>query len=265
MKKRILGWTFSLTIVVSVILASPANAGPNEDFDSVAEDDQLKVIAEEGQGNTVNDQPGSTSDASIENSAADLEDDYFACLVRWTDDPGAAEDAPAWEVTEDGQRRVENCPEDGPSAEEIAAAVNSAFRTLHLSPSPITYQPEGTWALVNMDFIVYTDPAVQTLDSEVFGIPITIRATPVHYLWDFDDGSTISTTDPGRPYPEQTVAHVYTSTADAVAVSLTTSFQGEFTYEGADGWLPIAGLATTTSTADPVEIVAIDVNLVPND
>lgn len=60
------------------------------------------------------------------------------------------------------------------------------------------------------------------------------------------------------------MAHVYSSAADAVEISLTTTWQGSFRINGTGPWLPVSGYATTTATAPAVEIVAMEVHLVPN-
>src|SRR5690606_27483777 len=135
---------------------------------------------------------------------------------------------------------------------------------LTLTPSQINYQPEGDWALVNMDFIAFTDPTQQTLTTQLFGVDITVRSTPVHYQWDFGDGATLATSDPGTAYPNHTLSHVYTQASDGITLTLTTSWRGEFQIAGTNTWIPIAGLATTTSTTAPIEIVTMDVHLVPN-
>lgn len=129
----------------------------------------------------------------------------------------------------------------------------------------LTHQPDGDWALINVDFIVMTDPTPQVFERDLLGMSITFRATPVHYLWDFGDGSPpLETSSPGRPYPDHDVTHVYTSAADGVEVSLTTTWEGSFQINGGGTWLPVSGFATTTAVAPPVEIVAMDTRLVPN-
>lgn len=166
------------------------------------------------------------------------------------------------ECDEEAEEGEEDAP---PSWEEIVALVSREYLTLPIAPSVITHQPDGDWALVNVDFIVMTDPAPQVFERELLGMDITFRAAPVHYAWDFGDGSPpLETSSPGKPYPDQDVAHVYSSAADAVEVSLTTTWQGSFQINGAGAWLPVSGYATTTATAAPVEIVAMDVHLVPN-
>ncbi|GAB2983642.1 hypothetical protein GCM10027212_24000 [Actinotalea caeni] len=184
------------------------------------------------------------------------ENDVICALRQYADEDGAL-----------GNEETDLCPEDedGPTAADVVALVAQEFQRLPIAAPSITHQPDADWALVNMDFIVLTDAQVQVLETTILGVPVAVRATPVHYAWDFGDGGTLATTDPGSPYPDHTVSHVYTSSADAVTVTLTTSWQGELQIAGSGSWLPIAGMATTTSVADPVEIVAMDVRLVPND
>lgn len=152
-----------------------------------------------------------------------------------------------------------------PSWDEIVALINREYLTLPIEASAISHQPDGDWALINVDFIVMTDPTPQVFERDLLGMSITFRATPVHYLWDFGDGSPpLETSSPGRPYPDQDVTHVYTSAADGVEVSLTTTWEGSFQINGGGTWLPVSGFATTTAVAPPVEIVAMDTRLVPN-
>lgn len=152
-----------------------------------------------------------------------------------------------------------------PSWDEIVALINREYLTLPIEASAIAHQPDGDWALINVDFIVMTDPTPQVFERDLLGMSITFRATPVHYLWDFGDGSPpLETSSPGRPYPDQDVTHVYTSAADGVEVSLTTTWEGSFQINGGGTWLPVSGFATTTAVAPPVEIVAMDTRLVPN-
>ncbi|HEY3544821.1 MAG TPA: PKD domain-containing protein [Propionicimonas sp.] len=122
------------------------------------------------------------------------------------------------------------------------------FQRLPLTPSGPSYQPADGRGLVNMPLIVFTDASVQQLQTVVLGVPVTVRATPVSFAWDFGDGSNpLVTTDPGAPYPHQTVTHTYV-TAGSYSVSLSTTWRGEFQVNGQGPWLPVVGTARTTST-----------------
>lgn len=116
-----------------------------------------------------------------------------------------------------------------------------------------------------MDVVVYTDTAQQLLETTILDIPVSFRLTPSHWTWDFGDGSpAVPSSQPGEPYPNHTISHVYSSAHDGVTISLTTLWSGQFQIAGAGDWYPVQGFVTTTATAGPVEIVAFDVHLVPN-
>lgn len=143
-----------------------------------------------------------------------------------------------WETVDMG------CPETAP---EIIALSVEEFRRLPLAPSTPSYQPADGRGLVGMPLIVFTDPAPQQLTTTVLGVPVTVRATPTRFAWDFGDGSPpLVTEDPGAPYPDHSVSHPYLSTG-AFTVRLTTTWRGEFQVAGTAGWQPVAGTATTTS------------------
>ena len=120
--------------------------------------------------------------------------------------------------------------------------------------SGITRQPPGAKALVSKIVIVYTSGDSQTLETEVGGAPVTIVATPVSYAWDWGDGATTTTTDPGAAYPDQTVFHKYSHTAKGVVISLTTTWSATYSVEGGPAQ-PISGTLTTTDTANPFDLV----------
>lgn len=250
----VLGWAPRASADASEEPTDPTTIGTS--ITGRAQDQELIVEGSVVSSVSTEDNATSTSRATQDAVGAVYEEAEFRCAIRQA-------------ANEEGEllnEVTDLCPEedDDLSTTDLVALVSSEFRTLPLAAPVISYQPEGDWALVNMDFVVYTDADEQLLSTTILGVPVTVRATPVHYSWDFGDGSApLSTTDAGRPYPDHTLAHVYTSAAESVQVSLTTSWQGELQINGAGPWLPIAGFATTTSSAPAVEIVAMDVNLVP--
>lgn len=152
----------------------------------------------------------------------------------------------------------------GPSPAAIAASVASEFRRLPLTSGGIAIQPSRGWTLVNVDTIVLTDPTPATFDTTILGIPVTVRATPTRYSWSFgDDTPPLVTTEPGSPWPNPTVTHAY-RTAGTRTITLTTQWSGEFRVAGSPSWQPIAGVATTTESAPPLEVRSATNSLVAN-
>lgn len=137
---------------------------------------------------------------------------------------------------------------------DLSGAVAVEFARLGLRSSVVGVQPSGGWSLVNLPTIVYADGAVQEYAATVLGTPVVIRATPLRYSWDFGEGlDPLVTTDPGRPYPDQTVSRPY-GKPGTYTVTLTTTWSAQYRADGAVDWLPVAGTATTTTTAPPLTV-----------
>jgi len=140
---------------------------------------------------------------------------------------------------------VGGCPEDPATTVVLSAA---QFRRLPLTASVPQVQPADGRGLVNVDLIVFTDPDTQVLSTTVLGVPVTVRATPVRYAWDFGDGTDpLVTTDPGAPYPAQTVARPY-RTEGTYQLTLQTTWTGTYQVNATGPWHTVTGTATTTST-----------------
>ena len=181
--------------------------------------------------------------------------DFTACgesfLVDYTDM------APWMIAPAPGDPAAPNAPAPLPvvvTAEEM--------RRLPIEPGGLTVQPDRGWVLVNLDTVVWTDGATQTFDTTVLGTPVQVRVSPVDYTWDFGDGSApLVTTDPGAPYPDHSVSHIYDRAAEGATVELTTRWAGEFQVAGSGVWLPVAGLATTTETSAPFDVRTAEASL----
>ncbi|WP_250444834.1 PKD domain-containing protein [Actinotalea sp. C106] len=187
----------------------------------------------------------------------DCEDgsDYLQPLFsRPVDSSGAA--SGEWEQVDEG-----GCAEDAAAAQAVVLTAEQ-FRRLPLQPSSPVFQPADGRGLVGMDLILMTSAEPQILTTDVLGVPVTVRATPVEFAWDLGDGSDpLTTTDAGRPYPDHNVAQAYTREG-TYAVTLTTTWQGEYQLAGTGPWLPVAGTATTTSAPFPTDVVSARSQLV---
>lgn len=144
---------------------------------------------------------------------------------------------------------------------DLTATLATELQNLPLTPSPISIPPNG-WVMVNMDTVVYTTPDPQTLHTTVLGQPVTITARPIRFTWDFADGSTpLTTTDPGRPFPHQTVAYQYLR-GGTYTITLTTTWVADYQLTGTTTWEPVPGTATTTTTANPLTVYTARSHLV---
>src|SRR5690606_6514433 len=105
------------------------------------------------------------------------------------------------------------------------------FRRLPLPAPVLNVQPNRDWVLVNIETIVYTDPTPVVLTTQVLGFPVTVEATPTLFTYDWGDGHSLATTDPGRPHPALDVFHEYEALGH-VAITLTTQWSGRYQVAG---------------------------------
>ncbi|MFD7309238.1 PKD domain-containing protein [Promicromonospora sp. NPDC059942] len=156
----------------------------------------------------------------------------------------------------------ESCLAERRRQVDIPAAAARAFQEMQIAPSEVNVQPPDGWTLVNADTIAFTDREPRTVSTELFGIPVDIRAVPSSYSWDFGDGTApLSTTDPGAPYPAHTIAHAYAKQGTAT-ISLTTTWSGQFRLAGEPTWRGVPGEATTASSSGSLEILEARARLV---
>ncbi|MGW2092384.1 PKD domain-containing protein [Promicromonospora sukumoe] len=156
----------------------------------------------------------------------------------------------------------ESCLAERRRQVDLPAAAARAFQEMQIAPSEVNVQPPDGWTLVNVDTIAFTDREPRTVSTELFGIPVEIRAVVSNYSWDFGDGTMpLRTTDPGAPYPAHTIAHTYAEPGSAT-ISLTTTWGGQFRLPGEPTWRDVPGEATTTSASGSLEILEARARLV---
>ena len=71
------------------------------------------------------------------------------------------------------------------------------------------------------------------------------------FVWNFGDGTTMTTSSVGGPYPDATITHTYKS-AGIYTISLTTSWAGSWAAQGAV--LPVLGGAIVQSTSATIQV-----------
>jgi hypothetical protein len=131
-----------------------------------------------------------------------------------------------------------------PSGEEVF----SYFERLPLPQLTTQHQPPGD-GLTGLPVIFYTDsPTTQTFTVDIRGFTVVIEATAEQFTWHTGDttGEVVST-DPGRPYPDQTIEHSYRS--GTYTAYLTVTWGATFTVNGS---APADVPGTTTTDGAPV-------------
>jgi hypothetical protein len=129
-----------------------------------------------------------------------------------------------------------------------AAEVLSYFEELPLPQLTTQHQPPGN-GLTGLPVIFYTDsPTTQTFTVDIRGFTVVIEATAEQFTWHTGDpaGEVVST-DPGRPYPDQTIEHSYRS--GTYTAYLTVTWGATFTVNGS---APADVPGTTTTDGSPV-------------
>ncbi|CAM3592858.1 PKD domain-containing protein [Isoptericola cucumis] len=185
-------------------------------------------------------------EARVGYDGIECENDQFAmeALFRAERDPETGELGPATIAGD------EQCV----SPADLAEAAAREFASLKIRPSPLHVQPPDGWTLINVDTITYTEDTPQEFDTTLLGVPVTLRAVPAEYSWDYDDGTRPLVTDtPGAPYPNHTVAHTYSAPGTAT-ITLDTTWAGQFRIAGTATWTDVPGAATTETSTDEITI-----------
>lgn len=136
----------------------------------------------------------------------------------------------------------------------VPAFTAADFRDLPLAAPALHMQPARGQVLVHMPTIVYSDDAVQTLQTELLGYDFEVQTRPSSYRWDFGDGHWVTTSTPGRPYPAKDVAHTYRRTGTE-RVTLTVTWSGRYRVVGTTGWQDVDGTAITTASTPDFTVV----------
>ncbi|WP_156159053.1 hypothetical protein [Demequina gelatinilytica] len=140
-----------------------------------------------------------------------------------------------------------------PSQSDLLELIRHEWTQLHITAPPVSIQPGTGTVVATLPTVAFADAAPLTHGATLLGADVTIRATPTTYLWDWGDGDTTTTTDPGAPYPDDTVSHAYTRAADAATITLHTTWTGHYRI-GAGAWTAFETTLTTDSTPIPLTV-----------
>jgi hypothetical protein len=117
----------------------------------------------------------------------------------------------------------------GVTPAQVQQAVIDRFSQLLTTAQP-SHQP-ANGAIVNIPTLFATNtPQAQTFAETLLGVPVTLNVYAT-WTWDFGDGSTITTQNPGGAYPNTSLSHTYLQAAK-FTVQLTTNWSGTFSFGG---------------------------------
>lgn len=139
--------------------------------------------------------------------------------------------------------------------------IRRAFAELELPAGRLVIQPPDGLTLVNFDTNFYTtstEPIARTVT--LLGQRVTLEATPATYHWDFGDGRTLTTAQPGAPYPRLDVTHNYLRTG-TYRPSLATTYTGRYRV-GGGAWQEIPGTVTIDGAGQALRAIEAQPKLV---
>jgi hypothetical protein len=131
--------------------------------------------------------------------------------------------------------------------------VLSELRRVGLPALEIEIQPE-TKTLVNFDTIFYTDPRPVDVDLTILGQAVQVRATPTSYVWEFGDGTSLTTPTPGAAYPARDIVHRYLDADVTVEPSVSVVYGARFRV-GGGGWRDVGGTVTIPGPPEGLRVV----------
>jgi len=160
-------------------------------------------------------------------------------------------------------------PEEAAPAEVLTPGrILEAFERIPLPESPLEVQPPGGVTLVNFDTILHTDAQPFTETVQLLNRQITFDIEPAEFTWTLGDGSTLSTTDPGRAWRsglpmDEYVSHRYAK-AGTVQLRLTTTWSARWRLPNGP-WRPVDGTVDITSPPQQLEVTTARPQLVSYD
>lgn len=121
-----------------------------------------------------------------------------------------------------------------------------------LIPVKDIYHQPATNSLVQVpvNFWTTTPPTFKT-SVVMLGVPITVYLSPT-YLWDFGDGTKLSTISRGAAFPNQSITHIYRR-AGSYSASLQITWGGTWQASGATS--TVSGGAIVQNLYTQVKVV----------
>jgi hypothetical protein len=128
--------------------------------------------------------------------------------------------------------------------------VARALKFVPLPPSSLQVQPPNGRTLVNFETNFFTTTEAFDTAIRLLGRRVDLHIVPSAFGWQFGDGKSATTDEPGAPYPHLDVTHSYLSKG-RVAPSVDTTYTARFRVNGGP-WRDVPGSVTIPGA--PVEL-----------
>ncbi|PKQ14337.1 MAG: hypothetical protein CVT68_12390, partial [Actinobacteria bacterium HGW-Actinobacteria-8] len=87
-------------------------------------------------------------------------------------------------------------------ADLLLTQVEQAWATMPIAPNTYDVQPGGGYAVAELGINLVVDTNPRAMNVTLLGTPVIIRAVATHYTWTNTDGTTWTSTSPGKPYDQ---------------------------------------------------------------
>ena len=143
-------------------------------------------------------------------------------------------------------------------AKKAVAATSIADRLTKLLPTGgVAYQPAFE-PLVHVPVVFWCDlPKIFTTRFNIVGEVVDVTLRP-SFSWSFGDGSVMSSTDPGAPYPNGSIQHAYLKEGTYLVTMLATwggTWSNQGTIRAVSGQIKTIRVATVKVVSAPTMFV----------
>ncbi|MFJ6679629.1 hypothetical protein ACIQLK_10985 [Microbacterium sp. NPDC091382] len=153
-----------------------------------------------------------------------------------------------------------------PAAPDPTTATIQDVADFAPAPPAIVGEPDGI-GVVGMptNFVVGAEEHV--VQGQIFDVPVTVRFTPVSYVFSYGDGAVRETRSPGESWDDLS-APQFTATATSHAYGAPGEYEAGATIryaaeaDAGGGWFPIAGLLELDTPTTVIRIVDVETALV---
>lgn len=157
-------------------------------------------------------------------------------------------------------------PAAAPAAPDPTTATIDDVAQFAPAPPGVVGEPDG-FGVVGMPTNFVVGATEHTVDGEIFDVPVTVRFTPVAFLFDYGDGATRETTTPGTSWQDLDVpqftatdtSHSYAEPGEYEA-SATIRYVAEADAGG--GWFAVPGILEIDTPTTVIRVVDVDTALV---